>query len=57
MIQAHSAPSIHETPRFDPDDGGVPPNEPAVGVATRIEAKDGSTQTPPLLARLIPRSS
>ena len=27
--------------------------EPAVGIAARIEATDGSTQTPPLLSRLI----
>ena len=42
-------PSIPETPRLDPDKGGTPPEEPALGVATKIDAKDGVTQTPPLL--------
>ena len=35
-----------ETPRFNPDHGGAPPEEPAIGIATRIDAKDGVT--PPL---------
>ena len=47
------ATSIPETPKFDPECGGAPPDEPAVGIATRVDAKDGSTQTPPLLSRLI----
>ena len=46
-------PSIPQTPRFDPDNGGTPPEEPTIGVATKIDAKDGVTQTPPLLSRLI----
>ena len=45
-------PSIPETPRFNPDHGGTPPEEPAIGVATRIDAKDGVTHTPPLLSKL-----
>ena len=40
-------------PKFDPDGGCEPPDELAVGIATRVEAKDGSTQTPPLLSQLI----
>ena len=45
--------SIPETPKFDPDSGGSPPDEPTIGVATKIEASDGVTQTPPLLSRFI----
>ena len=40
-------------PKFEPEDGVDPLPEPAVGIATRIEALDGSTQTPPLLSKLI----
>ena len=47
-------PCIPDTPKFDPDSGGSPPDEPAIGVATKIEASDGVTQTPPLL--FYPRS-
>ena len=36
------APSISETPEFVPDGGGEPPGGLAVGIATRVEAKDGS---------------
>ena len=46
-------PSIPDTPHFDPDQGDPSPEEPAIGVATRIEAKERMTQTPPLLSRLI----
>ena len=45
--------SIPETPHWDPDQGDVSPEEPAMGTATRIEAKERMTQTPPLLSRLI----
>ena len=31
-------PSVPETPRFDPEYGGTHPEEPAIGVATKIEA-------------------
>ena len=48
-----AAPSIPATPKFDPDHGGSLPEEPAIGLATRVEAKDGVTQMPPLLSRLI----
>ena len=47
------APSIPETPRLNPDHGGTPPEERAIGVTTGIDAKDGVTQTPPLLPKLI----
>ena len=40
------APSIPETPHFDPDQGDPSPEEPAVGVATKIESKE-------LVSRLI----
>ena len=46
-------PSIPETPHYHPDQGDVSPEEPAMGTATRIEAKERMTQTPPLLSRLI----
>ena len=35
------------------DQGDVSPEEPVIGTATRIEAKERMTQTPPLLSRLI----
>ena len=31
------APSIPETPKFDPEGGGEPPDEPAIGLATRVD--------------------
>ena len=46
-------PSVPETPHYQPDQGGVSPEEPALGTATRIDAKERMTQTPPLLSRLI----
>ena len=46
-------PSIPETPHFDPDQGGPSPEEPAIGVAIRLEAKEQMAQTPPLHSRLI----
>ena len=46
-------PSIPETPHYHPDQGDVSPEEPAMGTATRIEAKERMTQTPPLLSRLM----
>ena len=51
--QEGETPSIPETPHFVPDRGDPSPEEPAIGVATRIEAKERMTQTPPLLSRLI----
>ena len=38
-------PCIPETPKFDPDSRGAPPDEPAIGVATKIEASDGRCQS------------
>ena len=46
-------PSIPDTPHFVPDQGDPSPEEPSVGVATRIAVKERMTQTPPLLSRLI----
>ena len=46
-------PSIPETPKFDAESGITTPEEPAFGVATKVEAAEGVTQTPPLLSRLI----
>ena len=46
-------PSVPETPRVHPDQGDTSPDEPALGAATRIVAKERMTQTPPLLYRLI----
>ena len=46
--QEREVPSIPDTPHFDPDQGDPSPEEPAIGVATRIEAKERMTQTPPL---------
>ena len=51
--QEGEAPSIPETPHFKPDRGDPSPEEPAIGTATRIVAKERMTQTPPLLSRLI----
>ena len=51
--QEEEAPSVPEPPRFNPDHRGTPPEEPAIGIVTKLEAKDGITQTPPLLSRLI----
>ena len=45
--------SIPETPRLEPEKGALPPEDEAVGIATRIEGKEVMTQTPPLLSRLI----
>ena len=45
--------SIPETPRLEPEKGALPPEDEAVGVATRIEGREVMTQTPPLLSRLI----
>ena len=45
--------SIPETPCLEPEKGALPPEDEAVGVATRIEGREAMTQTPPLLSRLI----
>ena len=45
--------SIAATPQCDPEQGDVSPEDPATGEATCIVAKEGMTQTPPLLSRLI----
>ena len=50
--QGEETPSVPETPRFDPDKGDPSPDDPAIGVATKIEAKERMTQTPPLVSRL-----
>ena len=42
--QEGEAPSIPDTPHFDPDQGDPSPEEPAIGIATRIEAKERMTQ-------------
>ena len=52
-IEEGATPSIPETPHYNPDQGDVSPEEPAMGTATRIVAKERMTQTPPLLSRLI----
>ena len=46
-------PSVPDTPHFAPDQGDPSPDEPAIGTATRIVAKERMTQMPPLLSRLI----
>ena len=46
FFSSGSQSSTHSRKRDD-----IPP-EPVVGIATRIEARDGSTQTPPLLSKL-----
>ena len=46
-------PSVPETPHCLPDQGDVSPDEPTMGTATRIVAKERMTQTPPLLSHLI----
>ena len=51
--QEGEAPSIPNTPNFEPDQGDPSPNKPAIGTATRVVAKERMTQTPPLLSRLI----
>ena len=51
--QEGETPSIPETPHFDPDQGDPSPDDLAIGVATKIESKEGMTQTPPLVSRLI----
>ena len=38
--QDEETPSVPETPRFDPEKGGPSPEDPAIGIATRIEAKE-----------------
>ena len=45
--------SIPETPCLEPEKGALPPEDEAVGIATRIEGREAMTQTPPLLSRLI----
>ena len=52
-IQEGEAPSVPETPHFHPDQGDPSLEEPAIGVATRIDNRERTTQTPPLLSRLI----
>ena len=44
VLHEEETPSVPETPRFDPAQGDPSPNDPAIGVATKIEAKDGTTQ-------------
>ena len=44
-------PFVPETPRSEPAQRDPSPNEAAIGVVTKIEAKDG--MTPPLLSRLM----
>ena len=51
--EGEAPPSIPETPRLMPDHGAHSPEEAVDGSATRIEGKDVTTQTPPLLSRLI----
>ena len=50
--QDEETPSVPETPRFDPEKGDPSPDDPAVGIATKIEAKDSMTQTPHLVSKL-----
>ena len=49
VTQEGEAPSIPDTPHFVPDQGDPSPEEPAIGTATRVVAKERMTQTPPLL--------
>ena len=51
--QDEETPSVPETPSFNPEQGDPSPDDPVVGVGTRIEAKNRMTQTPPLVSRLI----
>ena len=53
VAEEGETPSIPETPQLEPDQGALPPVDEAAGVATRIEGKEATTQTPPLLSRLI----
>ena len=53
LVEEGETPSIPETPHLEPDQGASPPEDDAVGVATRTEGKEIMTQTPPLLSRLI----
>ena len=52
VSQEGEVPSIPDTPHLDPDQGDPSPEEPAIGIATRVEAKERMTQTPLLLFRL-----
>ena len=52
-VEEGEIPSVPETPHFTPDQGDTSPEEPAMGTATRIVAKERMTQTPPLLSQLI----
>ena len=52
VSQDEETPSVPETPRFDPEKRDTYPDDPAVRLATKIEAKDSMTQTPPLVSRL-----
>ena len=45
--------SIPETPHGAHEQGDVSPQDPAMGIAVRVDAKERMTQTPPLLSRLI----
>ena len=38
-------PSIPETPHLEPENGASPPEDGAVGIATRVEGKEVMTQT------------
>ena len=50
--QGKETSSIPETPHFDPAKGDPSTDDPAIGVATKIESKERMTQTP-LISRLI----
>ena len=46
-VEEGETPSVPETPHFKPDQGDTSPEEPAMGTATRIVAKERMSQTPP----------
>ena len=48
--QGEETPSVPETPHYK---GDPSPDNPAIGVATKVESKERMTQTPPLVSRLI----
>ena len=51
-IEIRELNSIPETPHGQHDQGDVSPEDPAKGVAVRVDTKERMTQTPPLLSRL-----
>ena len=48
VVEEGETPSIPETPRLEPENGASPPEDGAVGVATRIEGSHDTNTTSPL---------